>query len=98
MLPWWKPTSEKLARLTQLYEKEDPQKYSLLSYNRGLSAYSRVWQTTPSSKRIVEDIDAIANKYQEIIKNKDFLCPADKNIGGNRYHKCGGHKGRREKE
>ena len=87
-----------LVRITQSYGEEDSRKYSLSTYKRGLSAYERVWQTTPTSKRIVEDIDAIAGTYQEIIKHKGVLCPADKNSGGNRFHRRGGHSGKRKKE
>ena len=67
------------------------------TYKRGFSAYRRVWQTTPASRRIVEDIDAIAGTYKEIIKHEGILCPADKNSGGNRFHRRGGHGGKREK-
>ena len=77
--------------------EKNQRNYSLSSYKRGFSAYRRVWQTTPASRRTVKDIDAIAGTYKEIIKHEGILCPADKNSGGNRFRRRGRHGGKREK-
>ena len=44
------------VRLTQGYDNDDPRKYTLTTPITGFNSINRVWKSTPSSKRIVEDI------------------------------------------
>ena len=84
-------------RLTESYDDEDPRKYTLITPKAGFDSINRVWQTTPSSKRIVEDILEIPNSYKIIVAGGGVLCDRDSNIGADRSHKTGGWGGKREK-
>ena len=61
------------------------------------NSINRVWQTTSSSKRNVEDINEIPNSYKIIVVGGGVLCDRDSNIGADRSHNTGGWEGKREK-
>ena len=84
-------------RLTESYDDEDPRKYTLITPKAGFDSINRVWQTTPSSKRLCEDIHEIPNSYKIIIGGGGILCDRDSNISAGRGHKKGGWGGKREK-
>jgi len=81
----------------QGYDNDDPRKYTLTTPITGFNSINRVWKSTPSSKRIVEDIKEIAETYRIIIEAGGVLCDRDQNIGGNRGHRRGNWGGRRQK-
>ena len=84
-------------RLTESYNDGDPRKYTLITPVAGFDSIHREWQTIPSSKRIVEDINEIPNSYKIIVAGGGVLCDQDSNIGADRSHKTGGWGGKREK-
>ena len=86
-----------LIRLTESYDDNDPRKYTLITPNAGFNSINRVLQTTPSSKRIVQDIKEIPNLYKIIVAGGGILCERDSNISGGRAHKKGGWGGKRKK-
>ena len=84
-----------MIRLTESYDDNDPRKYTLITPNAGFNSINREWQTTPSSKQIVQDINEIPNSYKIIVTGGGIFCERDSNISGGRAHKKGGWGGKR---
>ena len=84
-------------RLTEGYDDGDPRKYTLITLKTGFNSINRVWQTTPSSKQIEEDINKIKNSYKIIVVGGGVSYDRDSNIGADRSHKTGGWRGVRGK-
>ena len=82
-----------MIRLTESYDDEHSRKYTLITPEAGFNSINRVWQTTPSSKRIVQDINEIPNSYKIIVAGGGILCDRDSNISAGRAHKKRGWGG-----
>jgi hypothetical protein len=58
----------KYASFTSLYSTDDPRRFHLGTPNQLLSSIERTWRVTPTSQRIVEDIELLPDVLNKIIE------------------------------
>ena len=56
------------ASFTSLYPKEDPRRFHLGTPPQLFSSIERTWRVTPTSKRIIEDIELLPSVLDKIIE------------------------------
>jgi hypothetical protein len=69
---------------TNRLDPTDPKKFSLSTPSRASSAYRRVWEGAPSSKRIIQDISKLTFNMSSIVQHKGCVVPGLGNRG-NRF-------------
>ena len=83
--------------LTQDLDDDDERKFSMRTPKHGLSAYLRIWDHHPPSKRIIHDIDETLSSMKIIVEKKGVIVEGLATRPGDRFSKKGNHGGRRQK-
>ena len=81
--------------LTQHLDDDDVRKFSMKTPIQGLSAYLRIWDLHPPSKRIIHDIDETLSSMKIIVENKGIIVEGLATRPGDRFVRKGSHGGAR---
>ena len=75
--------------LTSHLKEDDPKKFTLSTPKRGSSAYHRVWEQVPSSKRIIEDTNKFLHAIKVISQHEGVVVPG---LGNRKGHRSEGNR------